>query len=447
MTFSGPGAKPALLAAKLASLRLTCAGLVALLLLMLAGAWVPQTTAEPEARLLERFGTEGFRLLQTLGLTDVFHSPAFLAVVGILTVNLVACTFARMAPRIRSKMAGAPFKTEAELEESCRVCRIESAEAAGDLIERIKSQMRERGFTVRQKERLLVAEKGRLGLFAAPVTHLGLMVLLTGVAVSALTGFDGLVEVSPGQIVDFPPAGDRKPRTGKVPDLRLKLVSTRQDSYADGQPKQWYSRIAVSDRQGRALGEAEASVNNPVTFAGIDIYQSQWGVKSLRLALAGQPVEIELKDFSGDRMGIYPLLPDLLLIAAVKDPSGPARLYLKKEQSASPLRLAAILPGETVRLGRLTIENRGAIVTSGLQYKYDPGLWIVYLSFLFFTAGAICVAAPCHCLWLAVADTGAGGCVVSAGYNANRFARIIEREIALLSGVVETRSSGEAVHR
>lgn len=63
------------LIAALASLELTVAAIVLLVLFVLAGAWIPQKNSIDEAALMAKYGTDGLALLRGAGLLDIYRSP------------------------------------------------------------------------------------------------------------------------------------------------------------------------------------------------------------------------------------------------------------------------------------------------------------------------------------------------------------------------------------
>src|ERR1700732_2633765 len=51
---------------------------------------------------------------------------------------------------------------------------------------------------------------------------------------------------------------------------------TGEDTYADGTPKRWWSKLAVVDG-GREIARKEIVVNDPLVYQGLRFYQASYG--------------------------------------------------------------------------------------------------------------------------------------------------------------------------
>ncbi len=406
--------------------------LTALTLLTLCGAWIPQTSQTDPSELLERFGKDGLSILNFLGLTNVFYSPLYLVNVLLVFVNLAVCTATRMAPRIRARLQKADFLSGDEIAclpfASCTFVK-----GAAEHSQLIHDKMRRQGFSVKTSGSKMIFEKGRIGWLAAPATHLGLFVLLAGILISAATGYNGSVDLTVGQTIDFPQAHSEKPRIGSLPHYRLTLDSSSRESYKSGEPKQWYSGLTLLDHGGRKIASGQTCVNSPFSAAGIDFYQSDWRLSSVKLTLDGNPLSIPLKSMGGDSMGVMPLAQDMLLIAVVHERESPVRLYLKLEETPMPRLFAQLNKGQTFQVSPLTIKYDGAAITSGIHYKYDPGLPIVYASFILLMAGAIFVSFPQYRIWADAEQTAEGTYRWTTGCCPTKFSQLLTLQAKTLA--------------
>ncbi|MCA9806090.1 MAG: cytochrome c biogenesis protein ResB [Cyanobacteria bacterium HKST-UBA02] len=414
-----PGEK---LSGSLASLKFTFALLPALILLALAGAWLPQTDQISQQELLARFGSDGVSILTAAGLTDVYHSWIFLSAIALLFLNLVACTAVTMAPRVRNRIKPQDFRSAGEIETLKILASIPSTGSTD--LERAAVVLRSAGYQVDTNGRESFARKGKLGWWAAPVTHLGLFILLAGSCVSGLTGYSGQFSFSPGSSIKLKETSSKKPMIGFIPDLTVRLLSTSRELYQNGRPRQWSSKVEIREGARPPSGGA-LSVNNPFSYKGIDFYQSDWSISEAKLRLAGEEVKIPLSEMAGEYMGVFPLLPHLLMIVAVGEPDGKARIFLKSDESHNPKFLAEVPPQGSHMLGRLKIEYRGTTTRDGLQFKYDPGLPLIYLAFGVIFLGALLVVLPSIRIWIAPSDDGTS---LLLGSDSSKFRKSVLKE-------------------
>lgn len=426
-----------LLSDELASLNVTFILLALLIFLLGAGAWIPQSNTTSQTEMLQRFGTDGTKLLIDSGLHDVFHSTLFLTVVAFLFINLVACTLVTMAPRIRAKVQAKDFADQDQINDLKTNYSFPLTNKCS--AENLKEFLEKRGFQVRTNSNQLVAEKGRLGWLAAPVTHLGLFVLLGGVIFSSLTGYSGRIYLTPDSSVNIAKVQKKKPIIGSVEDVRVALKSTSRVDYKNGKPKQWFSELKFF--QGDDLKkQATISVNNPTNYSQIEFFQSDWSISSVNLTLADQKVSIPLKEMGGDYMGVFPLLPELLLIVSVPDSKGPLKLYIKPDAAKKPKFLSKLKNGEEYNLGKLKIKYIDTTVRTGIEYKYDPGQYIVYFAFILFFVGAIFVATPAMKICVCISDDGEK---LIIGSPTTKFVNLVRVEILKLKDKIDLGDSSE----
>src|SRR5262249_23724688 len=92
-----------------ASVRLTVTLLVLIAGTVLLGAWCPQESQVGQEKGIEQFGADLALTLHNLGITDIFHTPWFLSLIALLTVNMVACSVQRVFPKVRSLKQQMPY--------------------------------------------------------------------------------------------------------------------------------------------------------------------------------------------------------------------------------------------------------------------------------------------------------------------------------------------------
>src|SRR5271168_2289820 len=82
---------------------------------ILLGAWCPQEAQSGQEKMIEQFGTDKAYWLTKLGVSDIFHTPFFLALIALLSINLVVASFQRVFPRLVLLKVPLPFISESEI--------------------------------------------------------------------------------------------------------------------------------------------------------------------------------------------------------------------------------------------------------------------------------------------------------------------------------------------
>ncbi|HEY9787896.1 MAG TPA: cytochrome c biogenesis protein ResB, partial [Candidatus Obscuribacterales bacterium] len=418
-------------AAFASSVELTVALIAFMVLLALAGAWIPQSGEVDRNELLARFGTEGLRLLEFFGLSDVYKSVPFTAAVLLLFINLAACTVLKMSPRIKSRLKKEDFKEGEEIRLLKENKTIQLECDAPKAIARLSETMRRLGYTSAARGRAIIFEKGKIGWLAAPVTHLGLFVLLAGALITAAFSYSGTIFLRAGQEQEIASQITRRPLLGSPQKLAVTLKSTKKESYKTGEPKQWTSIISVADKSGNK-SSGTISVNHPWSLNGVDFYQSDWRVAGVKLGIKGETIEVPLEDMGHERMGLIPLIPELMMIAMLKEESSDLALYLKHAEDTMPRLLAVLAEGQATRDFPVDIRYEGPIAQSGIEFKYDPGLPVTYSAFFLLMLGSFFVAMPSSRMWASLLDSSEKQTSIVLGFTGLKAASLMGRDLRRL---------------
>ena len=140
--------------------------------------------------------------LDRLGFFDVYASPWFAAVYLFLLVSMTGCVVPRSA-RLWRAVRSAPVPAPTNLERMEGHVRLEvdgplDAGARADRVGRASEALRSRRYRVQTRGEEVWAEKGYLREVGNLVFHLSLLVLLVGVGVGRLFGFEGRVAIVEG---------------------------------------------------------------------------------------------------------------------------------------------------------------------------------------------------------------------------------------------------------
>lgn len=411
----------------LSSLQLTTVLISILILLSIVGALIPQYDGTEESIKSVLSFRRSFPILSILGLESVFDSWLFLACVSGLFVNLIACTALRLPERIRHKLEPDQFLDSTQVASLREVVRIYMPCAAKSASEYVYGYMDSLGYRVRMKENCAFFQKGGGGWLAAPVTHLGIVVLLIGALTSALFSYSGVLRLEPGNSQRVKSALTQAGLFAKVPDLDVKLLSTKMEVYAGGEPRQWFSTICAAGSN-KPVGTLTLSVNSPGFLAGVDFYQSDWSIRAACLSIKDRIVKVPLEEMPHGKMGLFELADGLRLIC-VLDPDSRLALYVKADESARPVFLASLTQGQCLPNFPVGICYERPLPEAGIKFKSDPGLPITYTAFFFLLVGSILVALPDLKIWAAFDSPDNGGTICLIGFTGIKSAGIMRSDL------------------
>ncbi|PKU65808.1 cytochrome c biogenesis protein CCS1, chloroplastic isoform X1 [Dendrobium catenatum] len=332
------------------------------------------------------FGFVTWRWVLSLGFDHMFTSPIFLGMLVLLAASLMSCTYTTQIPMVKVAR---------------RWSFIHSAEAIhklefSDSLPRASIQdvgviLMGAGYEVFLKGPALYAFKGMAGRFAPIGVHLAMLLIMTGATLSAAGSFRGSVTVPQGLnfvVADvMSPAGFLSKPTEAF-NTEVHINKFFMDYYESGEVSQFHSDISLFDVNGKELMRKTISVNDPLRYGGITIYQTDWGFSALQVSKDGQgPFNLAMAPLqrNGDKKlygtflpvgdtnsssvnGISMLARDLQSIA----------LYDQEGKFVGVRRPSSKLP---IDIDGMKIVIEDAIGSTGLDLKTDPGVPTVYAGF------------------------------------------------------------------
>ncbi|MHB0980361.1 MAG: cytochrome c biogenesis protein ResB [Thermoleophilia bacterium] len=371
------------------------------------------------------------RPAEALGLTDVYRSSLFLAVVSAFALNLGLCTWTQV-DRARGRMAaparsaherfGREFSSESDAAEARtddggRSAFVPSAEGHLHSGGRVVALLQAEGYRIWSVGAgAWEGRRRRYGYVFLPLFHVALVIVLAGALSVALLTFRGYVELAEGQAFESVPAQYLRTSGGLLSakpggEFTMRLDRLRVAFHSNGQ-------IAVRESSVSVLsdGSDEQHVlasSHPVSVAGYRLYQNtnfgwapllrlarpngaesegfanlgEWddtagrvGKRSYRqvLTLPATSLTAELRAVENDPGAGEPTSPgDSGLIAT--DAANVALSAVIKDGSVK-IYEGDLAPGQSVELpGGSTLTYVDLRRWSGFSVARTPGLWVVYV--------------------------------------------------------------------
>jgi cytochrome c biogenesis protein len=421
-----------------ASVKLTVLCICLIAVTVLVGAWCPQEAQVGRDKVFETFGPQVGQQLIKYGISDIFHTPFFLGLIGLLTVNMVACSMQRVFPKVKSLSQPMPFLAASAIEKMS-VHWQSTYKAPPDMVaDAVYRHLKQQGYTLARQNSMLTGHWGKVGRMAATITHIGLLTLLAGVTVTSWTGFSGFQPVPKGGDLSFDQSEHSKLWIGKLPSWHVKVEATRREDYASGDAKQWYSTLAVMDAHNRVLKRQEISVNSPLSYGGVDIYQSSWALGDIAISFNDNRVQLPLRQMGPViHAAFLPLDPETIIMFSVHGQEEPVRVFAKTPSWPAPRILTALEKGTPAMLGNVKVTYDELIPVTGLQYKCDPGLPITFMAFGFIMTGVCLAAMPFRQLWVCVTQSPDGQCTVTVGGMSRKAQNAFARKIQQLNTTLD----------
>ncbi len=462
----------------LASIKTGVILLILVVILSAAGTVILQRPATDPDEMQRTYSPTMLRLLDAMGLTDVFHAWWFVLLLVLVSLCIVAASIQRFPNSWR--FYSRPYKSPDESFRKALATHAEiaiSTEQAGlDAAEKV---LRKSGFKpehiVRENSFSLFGERHRISEMAVYIVHASLLLIFLGGIVDALYGWSGFLMLTPGQ-----ESGHVALRSGKdkLMPFSIRCDGAGEETYADGSPKRWWSKLAVLDHDREVL-QKEIVVNDPLVYHGVRFYQASYGetgqMQSLKLTASpvnGKGISkeinldlthtVSLDDDTSIRVAQF--IPDYALsdgqvVTRSNQVGNPAvHLVVESKSTAKAVNVwLPPLPGvEENEQSPYTFSEPTLEMAhfTGLQVSHEPGQWAVWGGVILMGVGLVVVFYLVHArLWAMPVRNARGELVLWVGGMANknkdafehRFKKVVEdiqAEIAK-SNVGQLKNSAE----
>ena len=384
------------------------------------------------------------RLLDATGLTNVFHARWFVALLILVSLSIIAASVERFPNAWRH--FARPYKSPDEifrrvLPTQAQVA-IQNDEQALCAAERALARS---GFKaehiVRTGSFSLFSERHLISEMAVYIVHVSLLLIFLGGIVDALWGWRGSVTLNPGMSSNHVELRNGASRT--LP-FSIRCDSTGEDTYTDGTPKRYWSKLAVVDK-GREISHKEIVVNQPLVHRGVRFYQASYGRTGKLATLTvnaiptqgGESQEISLAmnqviALSGDTsVQLVEFIPDFVVqdgrvYARSNDVVNPAvhLIVTSKKSNASVNYWLPEIPGIAENaLSPYTFEPKSlkTEVFTGLEVSHEPGQWSVWAGVVLMAIGLTFVFYVVHArIWVVPVEASNGSRALWIGGSANR---------------------------
>lgn len=421
-----------------ASVKLSFFLLLLLAALSILGTVIPQQEA---AEIYQRgFGPRWAGIILGLNLDDVYHAVWFQAVMSLLAVNLVICSLNRLPTTL--KALGKDPVTEAGRPRRA-AHSFTLAGKPNDQAERMAAVLAgEMGHVHRyqnQDELTLFAQRGAWSRLGVYLVHFSVLVIFAGAMVGSIWGFSGRVNIAKGQTAEtiVLERGREHPL-----GFGLRLDEFNVSFYGNSErPSEFRSDVTIVEN-GQDAGKAVIRVNEPLDHRGIDFYQSSYGELPrtvdvlMKRGDAEQRVRLQYQVWSdlpgGGKAGLIELRPQVNM---GKMYSGPLARIAFQAEGGEPVSLAAFKGGlKMPQRGPVSFEllEWDSVPYTGLQVKYDPGVWFVWAGCTLMVAAFFVAFYMSHRkVWISLkpAAQGRTRVEISGGTNKNRpgLTRLLDR--------------------
>ncbi|AAZ58480.1 putative c-type cytochrome biogenesis protein Ccs1 [Prochlorococcus marinus str. NATL2A] len=368
----------------LSSLKIAILLLLVIAVSCAAGTLIPQQ--ESNQFYYDNFNKNPFlgiinaKILLLFEFDHVYTSFWFLFLLIWLGLALSVCSFRRQLPILKSALNWIDYKSPSQIAKLSVAQTIVTNNCAKSL-EKIKLNLKKQGWNVKETDGRIAARQGVIGRLGPILIHLGMILLMIGATYGSLNGKTIEKFLAPGRSIDLLNNNEEK-------GLTIELQKFQIERDPQGRAEQYKSIVNVIEPNGNNQSK-EISVNYPLRYKGLTLYQADWSLAAITIKIDNSPkLQIPIKPISelGEQVWgtIIPTNKDgkNQILLTVDSELGPVNIY---DNDGTLLTKLIINKEEKVKGALIKIIN--IIPSSGLLLKHDPGVPFVYLSFAIILIG------------------------------------------------------------
>ncbi|PIE03395.1 MAG: cytochrome C biogenesis protein ResB [Acidobacteria bacterium] len=414
------------------SVRLAIFILCSLAVTSIIGTVIPQ--GQPAAFYVKQYGTKAAQFMQILDIPEMYSSWWFLALLGLLAVNLIVCSLDRfpLAWKIitQDNFAILPGKLLSMKQSlSWELHQKTASTVSFEQICKTLSAAGWRGETRDSNEgRTFFSQKGKWSRTGVYIVHISILVIFAGAVTGNVLGFKGSVilpELSTTDKIYLSGSNDTK-------ELGFSVTcnSFGIEFYANGMPREYESSLTITE-PGKQPYTQRIEVNKPLTHNGITFYQSSYqGFQDFIVTISDADKKNTKsfrtpfqKQLNWDNSGI---LFGIINAKAMGRRVVESKLWFKAGDAPAVIRWIGAGTPATITIGEKNyIVKVKQMYATGLQVSKDPGVWIVYLGCGLMILGLYIAFFMSHTrLWLVetISEKGEKKLILAGNTNKNKAA-------------------------
>ncbi len=363
---------------------------IAILLLLLiaiscaAGTLIPQQ--ESDQFYYDNFNKNPFlgiingNILLLFEFNHVYTSFWFLFLLIWLGFALAVCSFRRQLPILKSALNWIDYKSPRQIAK-LSIAQTIVTNNSSESLEKIKLNLQKKGWNIKETDGRIAARQGVIGRSGPILIHLGMILLMIGATYGSLNGETIEKFLVPGRSIDLLNNNEEKALT-----IELQKFQIERDP--KGRAEQYKSIVNIIEPDGDNQSK-EISVNFPLRYKGLTLYQADWSLAAMTIQIKNSPklqIPIEpIPELGGQVWGtIIPTKKDGKdpILVTVDSELGPASIY-----DSDGKLLTILSKNKEAKVNDTLIKIINIIPSSGLLLKHDPGVPFVYTSFAIILIG------------------------------------------------------------
>ena len=336
------------------------------------------------------FNLKVYNIIFNLSLDHIFTTYWFYLLIILFGLSLISCSFLRQLPLFLFSR-GNKFFYKNNTPKNLQIYKTFNSLKSFS----INSFLYDENYLTFQKQGAFYSYKGLLGKFAPLIVHFSLILILVGTCIASLTSFSAQ-ELIPKSETFIVQNTIRRNLFSNFPSYSLRINDFWINYDEEENIRQYFSDISVLNQSGKEEFEKIISVNNPLMFKDLVVYQTDWDLIAIRLKLKdGSFKQIPLvkvadqkkawvSSFQLNEDKFFLVINSLNGYSSLYDNNGKFLKQLELFDQYQDFKIVDIIP------------------RTGLQIKIDKGIPVLYSGFLFLMISVVLSSQYFPEIWLTI---------------------------------------------
>nr|QCI05139.1 cytochrome c biogenesis protein ccs1 [Centroceras clavulatum] len=323
-----------------------------------------------------------WRLITFLGLDRIYESWWFIFILFILCCSLIICTFSVQLPSLRNARRWKFIDSnKSKNNNNQKQFLLNNNIKLDQSLINIISCLNYQGYYSFNRKDMVYAYKGLIGRIAPIIVHISLLIILIGSTIGFAGGFTAQEMVPKGEIFHIKNVINSGFNNTIPIDFTFHVESFNIKYNYDYSIQQFFSKVSFIHNRLKNSLSYMISVNFPLRFRGVTLYQTDWQINALRIQIDSSSiiqytlnkVQIGKSIFWICRLPINAESNIFLILTRLN-----SFIYLYNDMGEFVHQISL---NQVINLDQTYFRIIEIMTSTGLQLKVDPGLFYVYIGF------------------------------------------------------------------
>ena len=318
-----------------------------------------------------------WKIFLFLGFDHIYTTWWFLFILFIFGLCLISCTALQQLPGLKFSRRYYFYK---QLKQFNKL----DIKFENNLIKlnKVCYKLIKQSYSVFQNNKGVYAYKGLVSRIGPIIVHFSIIGILFGAVFGSLKGFSAQEFIPTTETFHIQNTLKVGPLS-KIPQNNIRVNDFWVNYTSEGKIKQFYSQVSFLTGLAEEIDEKTMSVNNPVIFKDLTLYQTDWGIIGLRFydEALNTNIQLPVTRIENSKSWISWLSSNSTsqngFIILINDSRGQIEIYDQNANLISQINL----DDEIILNNKTRLRLTELILSTGLQIKSDPGVKIIYVGF------------------------------------------------------------------